>query len=147
MNILFFLTPKSSVTYLYEDDTFSHAFQKMTEGGYTAIPIIDQEGKYTGTVNEGDFLRTFLEHGHPHMEEMSQVLLRDVPRRQSICPVRADANMEDLLMMTMNQSFVPVIDGRDMLIGIVTRRAILQYYYQLTHQADEAQPEGIAARG
>lgn len=134
MNILFFLTPKSDVSYLYEDDTFRCAFEKMSERGYTAIPIIDREGKYVGTVNEGDFLRTFLEYGHPHMAEMDKVLLRDVGRRHQIAPVRVDANIEDLLLMTMNQSFVPVIDDRGVLIGIVTRRAILQYYFNLTHQ-------------
>ncbi len=137
MNILFFLTPKSEVSYLYEDDTFSHAYQKMADGGYTAIPIIDREGKYVGTVNEGDFLRTFLEHGHPHLAEMDKVPLRDVGRRHHISPVRIDANIEDLLLMTMNQSFVPVIDDRGVLIGIVTRKAILQYYYNMTHETEQ----------
>ena len=39
--------------------------------------------------------------------------------------------------MAMNQNFVPVTDDRGLFIGIVTRRDILQYYYDKTHQKEE----------
>jgi predicted transcriptional regulator len=36
--------------------------------------------------------------------------------------------MEELLASSMTQNFIPVIDDRDCYIGIVTRRAILNYF-------------------
>ena len=38
--------------------------------------------------------------------------------------------MKDLLLMVMNQNFVSVIDDRDCFIGIITRKSVLEYFYQ-----------------
>ena len=56
MNIAYFLLPKHSVAYLYDDCTFRQGLEKMRHHGYTAIPVISRDGKYVGTVSEGDFL-------------------------------------------------------------------------------------------
>ena len=50
MNILFFLTPKSEVAYIYEDYTIRQALEKMEYHKYSAIPIISKDGKYVGTI-------------------------------------------------------------------------------------------------
>ena len=57
MNILFFLTPKSEVDYVYDDDTLGQTLEKMEYNKYTAIPIISHvDGTYVGTITEGDLL-------------------------------------------------------------------------------------------
>ena len=56
MNVLFFLKPKLSVAYIYDTNTVRQGLEKMKHYGYTAIPVIDREGHYVGTVTEGDFL-------------------------------------------------------------------------------------------
>jgi CBS domain-containing protein len=58
VNILFFLTPKSEVAYIYEDYTMRQALEKMEYHRYSSIPIINNEGKYVGTITEGDLLWT-----------------------------------------------------------------------------------------
>ena len=49
MNIAYFLLPKHSVAYLYDDCTFRQGLEKMRHHGYTAIPVISRDGKYVGT--------------------------------------------------------------------------------------------------
>jgi predicted transcriptional regulator len=39
--------------------------------------------------------------------------------------------MEELVEKVMNQNFVPVVDDRNIFIGIVTRRDIMQYFVGL----------------
>ena len=56
MNIMFFLTYKSEVTYLYDDMGIKDGLDKLRASGYHAIPLISREGEYIGTVTEGDFL-------------------------------------------------------------------------------------------
>ena len=63
MNIAYFLLPKNSVAYLYDDCTFRQGLEKMKYHGYTAIPVISRDGKYVGTVSEGDFLWRLLSKG------------------------------------------------------------------------------------
>ena len=53
MNILFFLTPKSDVAYIFEDETLRQTVEKMEHRKFSCIPILNKEGQYTGTISEG----------------------------------------------------------------------------------------------
>ena len=53
MNIAYFLLPKNSVAYLYDDCTFRQGLEKMRHHGYTAIPVISRDGKYVGHRQRG----------------------------------------------------------------------------------------------
>lgn len=54
MNILFFLTPKSEVAYIPADESLRQAFEKLKYHGYSAVPTLTDDGKYAGTITEGD---------------------------------------------------------------------------------------------
>ena len=56
MNILFFLTPKIDVAYVYDCHTIRQALEKMEFHRYSSIPIINKYGKYIGTLTKGDLL-------------------------------------------------------------------------------------------
>ena len=56
MNILFFLTPKVDVAYIYDTYSLRQVLEKMEYHKYSCIPIINERGKYTGTITEGDLL-------------------------------------------------------------------------------------------
>ena len=55
-NILFFLTPKAMCAYLYDDYTLRQALEKMESAGFAALPILNRQGEYRGTLTEGDLL-------------------------------------------------------------------------------------------
>ena len=132
MNVLFFLKPKVSTAYLYNDNTLRQGLEKMKYYGYSAIPVIDREGKYAGTVTEGDFLWRLNEAASWDSHAQERLYVRDLLRPEHNPPVNVNASIEDLLLMAMNQNFVPVIDDLGSFIGIVTRRDIMQYYYKST---------------
>ena len=130
MNILFFLTPKSEIAYIHEDDSFRQTIEKMEHRKYSCIPILSRDGKYAGTISEGDVL-----WGMKHLEindikDAEDIPILAVPRRANYKPVRISANMQDLLDRAINQNFVPVIDDIDAFIGIVTRKEIIKYCYK-----------------
>lgn len=56
MNILFFLTPKSDVAYIFEDETLRQTVEKMEHRKFSCIPLLSMDGRYTGTISEGDIL-------------------------------------------------------------------------------------------
>ena len=60
MNIMRFLTPKSSVSYLDSAATVRNGFEKMTYHKFRAIPVVSSDGVYVGTVTEGDLLRAMI---------------------------------------------------------------------------------------
>jgi len=53
--------------------------------------------------------------------------IMEIAHRRDNRPVSVSTKVEDLLVSAMEQNFVPVIDDRDIFIGIVTRKAILKY--------------------
>ncbi|CEH35209.1 CBS domain-containing protein [Romboutsia lituseburensis] len=129
MNILFFLTPKSEVAYIYEDYTMRQALEKMEYHRYSAIPIIDNEGKYVGTITEGDLLWTLKNDFSLDLRAVEEVPIMNIKRRMDNAPVSVNANIEDLISKSMNQNFVPVIDDQKTFIGIIKRRDIIEYCY------------------
>ncbi len=129
MNILFFLTPKSEVAYIYEDYTMRQALEKMEHHRYSAIPIINDEGKYVGTITEGDLLWTLKNDFSLDLKSVEDVPIMNIKRRMDNSPVSVNANIEDLISKSMNQNFVPVIDDQKTFIGIIKRRDIIEYCY------------------
>lgn len=129
MNILFFLTPKSEVDYIYEDFTLRQAVEKMDYHGYTAIPILDREGHYVGTLADGDILRIIKEQRHLDMKEAEKIPVSSIRHNRIIKSVSASARMEDMIELAYGQNFVPVVDDEDCFIGIITRRDIIKYCY------------------
>ncbi len=128
MNIAFFLIPKNEVVYLPIKCTMRQALEKMEYHRYTAIPLIDENGRYAGTLTEGDLLWKMKNSPGLTFEGTERVLLREVPRRTQNAPVRINAQIEDLLSLAMIQNFVPVVDDHDIFIGIIRRREIIEYY-------------------
>lgn len=129
MNILFFITPKSEVAYIYEDYTIRQALEKMEYHKYSAIPIINKDGKYIGTITEGDLLWSLKNDFSLDFKSIEEVSIMDVKRKMDNSPVSINANIEDLVSKSMNQNFVPVIDDQEIFIGIIKRRDIIGYCY------------------
>lgn len=131
MNIAFFLRPKLSVAYLYNDFTVRQALEKMRHYGYTAIPVINRDGKYKGTVSEGDFLWFFLDRfrndENVDRKYIEETTLCKLVREDSYKPVKITADINELLSIAMNQNFVPVVDDLGSFIGIVTRSDIIKH--------------------
>ncbi|MBE0339478.1 CBS domain-containing protein [Paenibacillus sp. 28ISP30-2] len=128
MNIAFFLLPKQEVAFVMADATLRQTLERMEYHRFTAVPILDKEGRYTGTVTEGDLLWHMKEsEGKITFENASKFMLKDVPLRVSIKPVSIDANMEDLINLAKVQNFVPVVDDMERFIGIVRRSQIIEY--------------------
>ena len=122
MNILFFLTPKCEVAYIYEDETLRQALEKMEYHKYSAVPIISRTGRYIGTITEGDMLWGIKNKFNLSLKEAERVTVAAIDRRLDNRPVYANSNMEDLIDKALNQNFVPVVDDQKNFIGIITRK-------------------------
>ena len=108
MNILFFLTPKSDVAYIFENETLRQTLEKMEHRKFSCIPLLSLDGKYKG----------------------ESISIMAIPRRATYKAVHADSDMEDLLDKAINQNYVPVVDDQGYFIGIITRKEIIKYCYK-----------------
>lgn len=128
MNIAFFLLPKQEVICLTMDSTLRQTLERMEYHRYTAVPVLDKNGHYAGTVTEGDLLWHMKNSdGKITFENASKFFLKDVPLRMNNKPVSIEANMEDLINLAKVQNFVPVVDDMNRFIGIVRRSQVIEY--------------------
>jgi CBS domain-containing protein len=140
MNLLFFLTPKSELVVVREDNTLDKVLSTMEKSRYTGIPVIDKRGHYIGTLTEGDILWAMKNSPEISFETASTTRLNKIARLKTNRPVNVNATLDELLELALTQNFIPVIDDDEIFIGIVTRRDILTYYHA------EKQQQRIAAQ-
>lgn len=130
MNIAFFLTPKQDVVWVSSTSSVAEALAHMEPHRHSAVPMLDAEGRYVGTLAEGDLL-WFLRHAErPWAEVAAATLISDIPLWLKNEPINIDAHMETLVARAKVQSFVPVVDDRQVFVGMVRRKSIIEYCAQ-----------------
>ncbi len=135
MNVLFFLTPKSDVAFIYDDDSLRQVLEKMENHTYSAVPVISRNGQYVGTITEGDLLWGIKNQFNLNLKNAEHVSISSIRRKMDYQPVYANANMESLIEKALNQNFVPVVDDQKNFIGIIRRKDIILYYHKRESEA------------
>jgi CBS domain-containing protein len=128
MNILSFLIPKEQAKYVINTDTLRNALEKMDEYGFQAIPIININGEYIDTISEGDLLRYIKNSCDINIKKAEDILVGSLEIKRHIKAVNIYASTEELFDLALNQNFVPIVDDLNHFIGIVTRKAIINYF-------------------
>ena len=111
------------------DDTVRQALDKMEGFRYSTIPLLSKDGRYAGTITEGDLLWGIRKEYQMNFKEAENAPIASIPRRVDYKPVSVECKMEDLIDRALNQNFVPVVDDRGFFIGMVTRKDIIKYCY------------------
>lgn len=126
-NILFFLTPKAMCAFLYDDYTIRQALEKMEAANYSALPILNRRGEYRGTLTEGDVLWAMKNMCYMDMRQAEAHRITEITRKRDNVPVKVTTPMRELVERATTQNFVPVVDDKDAFIGLITRKAIVEY--------------------
>lgn len=127
MNILAFMKPKIDVIYMSENDTVRQAIEIMREHRFTSIPLLSKTGKYVGTVSEGDLLYILDEVGR---DKVSHLKVNTIKRYRDHDAVNINETMLVLLSRASNENFVPIVDDSNQFLGIVTRKTLLDYFFE-----------------
>ena len=123
MNILFFLSPKQDLMYVYDDFTLRQTLEKWENNRYASIPVLNRKGEYVGTLTEGDILWGLKQQHGLDIEAAEDVPISSFAHKRDYKAVTVTTSMDQLIEAAMNQNFVPVVDDRGIFIGIVRRQA------------------------
>ncbi|MBQ8289697.1 MAG: CBS domain-containing protein [Clostridia bacterium] len=139
-NILSFLIPKSLAVYIGNDSTVRQALEKMAYHRYTAIPVLDGDGRYVGTVTTDDIFKFFIESGSfnkqgPAEETSVTAIMKPNPAR----PISHETSMHTLIEQVKEHNFVPVVDDRGCFIGIILRRDVLNFLLRFYNDNEDDQ--------
>lgn len=124
MNVLFFLTPKIELEYVYDDFTVRQIMEKMNKHRYSVIPVLKENGEYLASISDGDLLR--LIHDCNFNKKVAEnIEFKEIPLYRPYEALSIDATIEELFEAATKQNFIPIVDDRNMFIGIVKRRDII----------------------
>ncbi|MBF0579214.1 CBS domain-containing protein [Erysipelotrichaceae bacterium RD49] len=128
-NVVFFLKFKKDLQFFYESLSLKEGLTLMKKHGFTAVPVISASGEYVGSVSEGDFLWYLLEH-KDEPDLLTETLIKDLIRPNFMPAVNINIPFKDLLNQSLHQNYVPVVDDRNIFIGMVTRQSLLEHFGQ-----------------
>lgn len=130
MNILMFLSPKSEVRYLTDTQTLRQGLETMRIYGYTTLPVISKDGRYIGSVSEGDFLWHIMDmrfqSKNDLIKELENKRIKDIIRPELVPPVKIDVDLETVIEKAKSQNYIPVTDDKSSFIGIITRQSVIK---------------------
>lgn len=122
MNIFNILVPKLNLTYLNANDSLDNAVEFLLASGFSAVPVIDDEGKLAGIVSEGDFLRVTMEHGRDGLKNFH---VADIMHLSENDYVYNNADNDVIMSQILDKNFLAVIDDRKIFSGIITRKGVM----------------------
>lgn len=132
MNILFFLKPKNELSYIYDDFTLRQALEKMEFYRFSAIPVLSRDGQYIKTITEGDILWSLKNWNEISFVNTEEIYINEIKNHRVYKSIGIDRTIDDLIDLISEQNFVPVVDDRNMFIGIITRKSVIEYLYSKT---------------
>lgn len=136
MNIAKIMIPKVSTVFLHENDTVRQGLERFRRHGYTAVPVLNEDEQYVGSVTEGDFLRHLLASGTTDPKAQEHCRIGDIVRKDFCPALTIDAGYSEMVAAVLNQNFVPIVDGRNTLCGILTRRGVICYLDELVNAGE-----------
>lgn len=129
MDLLHFTIQKHNVVYAYDDLNLKEVYDLLENNHYTAIPVITRNGLYVGTITEGDILRFLINNENLKREDALSVKISTVTRLRDLEAIEQNSKIQDLILKSTNQNFVPIVDENNYFIGIVTRKEIINYFF------------------
>lgn len=130
INIAKIMIPKVFTSVLHENDTVRQGLESLLANGYTAVPVVDAGGQYLGSVTEGDFLRHIMSVGTTDKKQHEQYRLDSILRKDFCPAIPITATEKEVTDAILNQNYVPIVDDRNTLCGILTRKAVITYLAQ-----------------
>ena len=134
LNVFELLTPKSSVSFILDNFTVRQAVEKMLFHKFTVIPILNSEGEYVGSISEGDLLRFIVAQDGIDKEECESILIKDIDKYRSYKSVKVDASFDEIYEASLIQNFIPIVDDRNVFIGLIRRKEVVSYIKKLVDE-------------
>ncbi|WP_071131718.1 cyclic-di-AMP-binding protein CbpB [Enterococcus timonensis] len=130
-----FMIDGEKIASLMDTNPLSHALLVLSKVKYAKIPVLDKESHFVGLIGLADIMSEMIEltridSDNLHGKTVKEAMETGIPTLQK------DFELEDLLHLLVDHSFIPVVDEENHFEGIYTRREILKATNRLAHQLE-----------
>lgn len=134
-----------------EEDTLEKVAKLLSEKHLSGLPVLDEEGKLSGIITEGDLIRRsakvptpaylellggiiYLDNPNKFFEDVKKamgLIVKEVMTRE-VKTIGPEETVEEAANVLVHQKIkrLPVLDEEGNLIGIVARRDIMEHLFR-----------------
>ncbi len=130
VNLLNFLTPKFNTFYLEDDVTIRQVIEKIDVHKFSVVPLLDSNGQFVSTISEGDILRFIKNNCNFDLEMAEKTKVKTIATYRPYKALSIYEPLEQVIHLSLEQNFVPIVDDRGVYIGIIKRKTIIDYLFK-----------------
>lgn len=124
-NVLSFLTPKMNTFYIEADSTIRQALEKFDYYKFSVVPLIGKNGEFVSTISEGDILRFIKNDNNFDISKAESTKISEVKKYRPYKALPISTEMNEIVKLSLEQNFIPIVDDRNIYIGIIKRKTII----------------------
>lgn len=128
-NILSFLTPKASTYFIKANSTIRQALETFDVYKFSVVPMIDENGVFISTISEGDILRYIKNDCKFDIRVAESEYIMNINKYRPYVALPISTPMSEIIKLSLEQNFIPIIDDRGMYIGIIKRKTIIESFF------------------
>lgn len=131
-----FVIPAEIVANVQEDNNLEHALLVLTKVKYAKIPVLDNKQHFKGLISLAMITETMLGLTGIDPSDLAKIKVKDV-MQTDVKTIQQPYNMEEILHLLVDQTFLAVTDEENIFRGILTRREIMKAVNYLAHDLEK----------
>lgn len=128
-----FLIPAENVANVMCGNPLNHAMLVLSQVKYSKIPVLDKDDHLAGLLSLSDVVEKMLELNAINIEKVDDYKVSDV-MEVNVPVIEEDWDLEEVLHLLVDASFLPVVDENQIFKGIVTRKELLKAVNHTFHE-------------
>ncbi len=116
------LTERKELVILRKKDTIGHAIEELQKYQLKSLPVTDDEDKFIGILSKEGLFELIEQGVIKNLEELKKQSIEEAI--SFISPLKLSNRFEETLPIIVRYPFVPIVDDKGTLLGIVKRQEI-----------------------
>lgn len=130
-----FMIDGEKIANVMEENPLNHAVLVLSKVKYAKIPVVDRHDRFVGLIGLTDIMDEMFDLTGINPDLLNGKCVKDA-METGIPTLQKDFDLEDLLHLMVDHSFIPVVDEKGHFEGIYTRREILKATNRLVHRIE-----------
>ncbi|OJG90304.1 hypothetical protein RV16_GL001705 [Enterococcus saccharolyticus] len=131
-----FLVPADNVATVLYSHPLEHALLVLSKVGYAKIPVLDSEDHLVGLISLANIVDKMMGLTGFDMNQIEGLTVADV-MEVNVPTIQNKDDLEDILHLLVQGSFLPVVNEDNVFEGIITRKEILKAVNHLVHELEK----------
>lgn len=127
-NIISFLTPKINTYFIEANSTIRQTLETFDVHKFSVVPLIDDLGTFVSTISEGDILRFIKNECNFDIKVAESKYIKDIDKYRPYKALPISTPLDEVVKLSLEQNFIPIVDDRGMYIGIIKRKTIIENF-------------------